>query len=321
MAYSGIFNETLNDLRDEQLDAEKERLENLVSLHEDTQQRIEDLERESGQTIEDLRTEYQRDQEDAYQRLQDRLADADSDAEREEAIRDYNRRIQELTRQFHRDVADLRRAEAREREEIARRAAQKEIEIAEREAERLAEIERQKAEARDRSTADIASAETAAGVSFEEAQANYVPALSAHEQALLTHAEALNRINQEADQARSEAFQAGIDAAAAAAMTLSETLSAVTAAEQARLSALETETAETLSGLNQQITDAETQTGLSFEDALVNYTPAVDLNTQALQALTDALGQIDADEVSALSAVDAAGKQRTDAQRRRHNRH
>lgn len=120
-------------------------------------------------------------------------ADTDSDSQREDAIRDYNRRIQELTREFHRDVADLRRQEAREREAIARQTAAREVQIAEQAQAEKARIAQEKAAARAQAQEDIASAEEAAGVSFSEAQENYIPALSAHEQALLAHAEALRR--------------------------------------------------------------------------------------------------------------------------------
>ena len=67
-------------------------------------------------------------------------------------------------------------------------------------------------------------------------------------------------------------LKASIDATATAAMTLSETLSAVTQAEQERLIALQTQTAETISGLQGQIAAAEDRTGLSFEEALVRTT-------------------------------------------------
>jgi len=300
------LNDTLNDLRDEQLDAEQDRLDNLVELHEDTQQTLQDLERNRARTLEDLREEFRRDELDAATRLDRELADADTEEDREEAIKRYNRRIQDLTKAFHRDVLDLQKEQARAREDLARQTAAREVQIAEQAQAEKERIAQEEAAARAQAQEGIASVEEAAGVSFSEAQENYVPALSAHEQALLTHAEALNRINQEAEQATSEVLQTSFDDAATAALTLSEALSAVTAAEQEKLSALETETTGTLSGLNQQITDAQTRTGLSFEEALINYTPAVDLNTQALQALTAALGEIDAEEVSALSAVDVA---------------
>ena len=151
-------------------------------------------------------------------------------------------------------------------------------------------------------------------IAFRDAQANYVPALSAHEQALLEHAETLNRINQESatateavNQARSVAIQAGFDDAAAAAKTLSEALTAVTLAEQERLVALGTETSAALTGLEDQRSAAETRTGLTFDEALANYTPAVDLNTQALQALTAALDAADIERHSALGTLDATG--------------
>ena len=301
------LNDTLNDLRDDALDAEQDRLDTLVDLHEDTQQKLQDLERNRARTLEDLREDFQRDELDAATRLDRELEDAETEEDREAAIKRYNRRIQDLTKAYHRDVLDLQKEQARAREDLARQTAAREVQIAEAAQARQAEIAQQHTDARTQAQEGIAAAESAAGVAFQDAQANYVPALSAHEQALLTHAEALNRIHQEAEHATSEVLQTSFDAAATAALTLSEALSAVTAAEQEKLSALETETAGTLSGLNQQITDAETRTGLSFEEALVNYTPAVDLNTQALQALTDALGHADADRVSGLRALDAAG--------------
>ena len=161
----------------------------------------------------------------------------------------------------------------------------------------------------------ITAAETRAGLTIEQAQANYVPALSAHEQALREHTAALNRINQESaaateavNQARSEAIQAGLDEAAVAATALSETLTAVTSAEQERLGALGTETSSALAGLQGERSAAETRTGLTFDEALANYTPAVDLNTQALQALTAALDAADIERHSALGTLDATGR-------------
>ena len=319
------LNDTLNDLRDEQLEAEKDRLESLVELHEETQQKLEDLERERTQTVEDLRREYQQDQLDAATQLDRDLEDAEGDPEKEAAARQkFNRRIQDLTREFHRDILELRREQSRERDTIARQAAAREIQIAEEAQARQTEIAQQQVDARAAAQAGITAAEEAAGVSFLEAQENYVPALNAHEQALLAHAEALQQINAaEAsgvaalEEERGEVLKASIDATATAAMTLSETLSAVTAAEQERLTELETQTAETIAGLQSQITEAESQAGLTFETALANYTPAVDLNTQALQALTSALDSISDAEVTAaqtlkdsLSAVTATEQER-----------
>jgi hypothetical protein len=307
------LNDTLNDLRDEQLDVEKDRLESLVDLHEETQQKLEDLERDRTQTVEDLRRKFQQDQLDAATQLDRDLQDAEGDPEQEAAARQkFQRRIEDLTREFHRRQIDLQITQRRQREALARQAAAKEVEIAERAQAQLAGIEQQQTDARSQAQERISAAEDTAGVAFQEAQANYVPALSAHEQALLEHTAALNSINQEAsaateavDQTRSEVLQTAIDETAVAAQTLRETLSAVTE----RLRALDSETSTALSGLADQRTAAETRTGLSFEEALVNYTPAVDLNTQALQALTDALSEADATEVSALGAVDAAGRE------------
>ena len=309
------LNATLNDLRDEQLDVERDRLESLVDLHEETQQKLEDLERKRTQTVEDLRRKFQQDQLDAATRLDRDLQDAEGDPEKEAAARErFQRRQEDLTREFHRRNLELQITQRRRQEDLARQAAAKAVEIAERAASELSGIAQQQTDARTQAESGITDAESAAGVAFRDAQANYVPALSAHEQALLEHTAALNRINQESatapevvNQARSVAIQAGFDDAAAAAKTLSEALTAVTLAEQERLVALGTETSAALTGLRDQRSAAETRTGLTFDEALANYTPAVDLNTQALQALTAALDAADIERHSALGTLDATG--------------
>ena len=310
------LNATLNDLRDEQLDVERDRLESLVDLHEETQQKLEDLERKRTQTVEDLRRKFQQDQLDAATRLDRDLQDAEVERPRKrgKARENFQRRQEDLTREFHRRNLELQITQRRRQEDLARQAAAKEVEIAERAAAQLSGIAQQQTEARTQAQSGISDAESAAGIAFRDAQANYVPALSAHEQALLEHTAALNRINQESaaateavNQARSVAIQAGFDDAAAAAKTLSEALTAVTLAEQERLVALGTETSAALTGLEDQRSAAETRTGLTFDEALANYTPAVDLNTQALQALTAALDAADIERHSALGALDATG--------------
>ena len=320
------LNDTLNDLRDDALDAERYRQQSFVDLHEETQQKLEDLERTRTQTVEDLRRRFQDDQLDAATRLDRDLQDAEGDPEREAAARErFQRRISDLTREFHRQQRDLQITQSRQQEAIARTAAAREIELARRAQAELAGIAAQEtvartdaaagtAAAQTQAQAGIADAESAAGVAFQEAQQHYVPALSAHEQALLTHAETLNRINQGAatateavNQARSEAIQAGLDEVSAAATALSEALTAVTTAEQERLGVLGTETSAAVGDLQAQRSAAETQAGLTFDEALANYTPAVDLNTQALQALTAALDAADIERISALGALDATG--------------
>lgn len=310
------LNDTLNDLRDEQLDAEQDRLDSLVDLHAETQQKLEDLERNRTQTVEDLRRKFQQDQLDAAIALDRELQDAAGDPEREAAARQkYQRRIEDLTREFHRRQIDLQTNQRRQQEAIARQAAAREVQIAEQAQAEKERIAREEAAARAQAQEGIASAEEAVGVSFLEAQENYIPALSVHEQALLAHAEALSRISaaEESDiasvnQRISEIIETSFTDAATAAMTLAETLATVDAAEQQRLSTLDTETTGTVAELNQQITDAEARTGLSFEAALQNYTPAVDLNTQALNRLNETLSDINIDEQTALSAVAEAGR-------------
>ena len=317
------LNDTLNDLRDDALDAERDRQQSLVELHAETQQKLEDLERNRARTVEDLNRKFEEDRADARQRNVQKIAEINSDSSlseveraerREKADRELTRRLLDLGRAHNRSVNELGIQQSRQREDLARQAAAKEVEIAERAAAQLSGIAQQQTDARTEAQSGISDAESAAGVAFREAQQHYVPALSAHEQALLEHTAALNRINQESatatdtvNQARSVAIQAGFDDAAAAAKTLSEALSAVTLAEQERLVALGTETSAALTGLEDQRSAAETQAGLTFDEALANYTPAVDLNTQALQALTAALDAADIERHSALGALDATG--------------
>ena len=325
------LNDTVNDLRDQQLETERERLESLVALHEEMHQRLEDLERERGRTIEDLRRQFQEDQFDLAVRLDRDIQDIQSDpslseeerAERIERLRkEHQRRVADLTREFHRDVLELERRQQRQQEDLARRAAAQKLELERRAAEELARLEEQENTARGQAQTDIADAETEAGVSFQEAQANYVPALSAHQEALLVHTEALQAIAKDLeteraalDEERSEALKEEIDATAEAAKTFRETLAGITEAEKERLSALATETAETIKDLREQRTTAESETGLSFEEALGNYAPAVDLNTQALNALTLALGGADTERQSALEGLESAGREDVDTVR------
>ena len=319
------LNDTLNDLRDEQLEAERDRQQSLVDLHEETQQKLEDLERSRARTVEDLNQKFEEDRADARQRNVQKIADINSDSSlseeeraerREKADRELTRRLLDLGRAHNRSVNELGIQQSRQREDLARQAAAKEVEIAERAAAQLSGIAQQQTDARSQAQTGIADAESAAGIAFRDAQANYVPALSAHEQALLEHAETLNRINQASatateavNPASSEAIQAGLDEVSAAARTLSEALSAVTTAEQERLSALGTETSAAVGDLQDQRSAAETRTGLTFDEALANYTAEVPLNTQALQALTAALDAADVERLSALGALDVTGRE------------
>ena len=317
------LNDTLNDLRDDALDAERDRQQSLVDLHEETQQKLEDLERSRARTVEDLNQKFEEDRADARQRNVQKIADINSDSSlseeeraerREKADRELTRRLLDLGRAHNRSVNELGIQQSRQREDLARQAAAKEVEIAERAAAQLSGIAQQQTDARSQAQTGIADAESAAGLAFREAQQHYVPALSAHEQALLEHAETLNRINQASaaateavNPARSVAIQAGLDEVSAAATALSEALSAVTTAEQERLGVLGTETSAALGDLQDQRSAAETRTGLTFDEALANYTAEVPLNTQALQALTAALDAADVERLSALGALDATG--------------
>lgn len=308
------LNDTLNELRDERLEAEQDRADSLVELHEDAQQKLEDLERDQVHNLEDLRRNFQRDQLDAAEQLQRDLEDAEGDPEKEEAARKkYQRKIEDLTREFFRRQIDFQRQQQREREAIARETAATEVKIAEDTQEKVTGIEQQETEAKTTADTQISEAETEAGIDFETAQANYVPALSAHQQALVDHTEALKLINEReateldtAEADRTKILQDSLTDAAAAGKTFTETLLEINRLERLRIGTLTTETATTVTGLNQEITDAETRTGLTFEQALVNYVPNVDLNTQALNTLTETITGINQQETADLTAITQA---------------
>lgn len=309
------LHDTLNDLREDALDAEQDRLDSLVALHEETARTLADLERDRNRSEEDIRRDFQQDQLDNATQLDRALEDADSDEDRERAIQRFNRRQQDLTRDYHRDILEVRRRTARQQEDIARRAAEREIAIAAEAERRKAEIAETQRSTRAQAQADIATAESQAGVSFQEAQANYVPALSAHEQALAAHTQALQAIaaqertdTEQSTAERAQILQDAFDATAEAGTTLSETLSSINTGLQESLGGLARETAGTVGGLNQQIATAEGRAGLSFEQALENYTPVLDLNTQALNTLTETLSGIDAEAAVRRSGIDAAGR-------------
>ena len=220
-------------------------------------------------TIEDLNRKFEEDRADASERAIRQIADINRDpslseeerAERREKVeRELTRRLLDLGRDHNRRVNDLERQQNRQREDLARQAAAKAVEIAERAQAELAGIADQETAARAQAQEGITTAESAAGIAFQEAQANYVPALSAHEQALSEHTAALNQINQdaatataEAEAARTEILQESIDAVASVGMTLRDTLMAVTAAERERLTALDTSTGERIAGIRSRV--------------------------------------------------------------------
>ena len=305
----------LADLRQQELDTEQDRLDSLVELHEDTKDRLQALEQDRLRTQEDIRTKYSRDVEDARVRLQRDLKDAGGDEEKETAAQQrFDRRVQDLNRENHRDYLDLARKQEREREDLLRRQAEQEIAIAEQVSARLAEIEQQKTEAQAAARTGITEAESQAGVTFGEAQANYVSALSESEQAAAAHATALQAIAENTESALSEVntkiveiTDAAFSETAAAASELKDALAALTLATDAELDALQSRTGATLGGLQGQITDAEGRAGLTFGEALQHYTPAVDLNTQALNTLNATLANINATETTGLTRLTAAG--------------
>ena len=164
-----------------QLEAERDRQQSLVDLHEETQQKIEDLERDRTRTIQDLNQKLRDDIYDARLRAHRRIEDLNENtgldaAERAERIAKVEealtRRIEDLTRDRNRRIADLGLEQRRQREDLARQASAKEVEIAERAAgTTIGDRGAANGGTGHRHVSGIADAESAAGVAFREAQA------------------------------------------------------------------------------------------------------------------------------------------------------
>ena len=224
-------------------------------------------------------------------------------SETEQALADVNAKIVEITDAAFHETAEAALALKDSLSELA-------TETQHALSARKAETETQVADLQ----GQITGAESRAGVTFGEAQENYVAALSESEQAAADHAEALKTIaeNTESDIGEVNAkiveiTDAAFTETAEAALALKDSLSALDVETQNALSALTQRTGETVGGLQGQITDAEATAGVSFQAALTRYTPAVDLNTQALNTLNATLADITATETTGLTQLAAAG--------------
>ena len=316
------MNSKLQDLGDQRLDAEADRLKKLEYLHEDHQKKLEALERKRNETIADVTRKYHQDISDigvdrdrkATDIQQDTSLTEEQRLEKLEALRtEINRRREDLDRAYQRRLLELEIKTQRSREDIERASGEKRIAIAEQTAEKLSEIEGRAGEVETAGQKKIAGAEETAGVTFETAQKNYVPALSQHEAALLKHADALLKVDEKLkeidrtettgiqtiiDGLRELLIQAGIDWA-------TERKTIQDEGDAAKQAVTDKEKAD-VKAKTDEIDDVEKKAGMTYEEALKIYVPAVDLNTKALNDLNKTLKSIDKDESDALKKVDDA---------------
>ena len=170
------------------------------------------------------------------------------------------------------------------------------IDINEETAEKQSEIGEEKVEATAASAEDQGEIETGAGISFEDAQAVYVPALSAHEQALKDHTEALNAINAAEIEAKAELdadAQTATDEYFAALKTetaeYNVKLTEINTALTENTQAVKDDTAARIQVLEDRKTGLEADAGMTYQEALAFYQEKLPANTEALNRLTDAL--------------------------------
>ena len=126
----------IQDLRDQQLETERERAEALVELEEKTQERLLDIQRKATRSREDIEREFQRD----YQDIQRERFDAQNEILRDTGLSDEERarrlaeldqqtaqRLQALGRERQEDLEDVDIRERRGREDIDRQFAEQQI--------------------------------------------------------------------------------------------------------------------------------------------------------------------------------------------------
>ena len=143
----------------------------------------------------------------------------------------------------------------------------------------------ERADAISETDAQIAALEADAGISFEDALANFVPEVDASTAALQAFSGALLAITADAAARREGVIAAGV-------------LDRETVAG---------ERADAISETGAAIAGLEAEAGITFDAALVDYVPALNATTQALVDLTDALDAINRGESEALAGVTAAG--------------
>ena len=322
-------------LNENSVDLEQDRLDSIYELNKTAKEKLEDLERDKSRTLEDLATAYDRKMQDLNfkrnQELQkigrdETLSTEEREAKILEIARKYNNLRGDLNIDNLRKRQDLDRDLARDTEDIERDAADQTIDINEETAEKQSEIGEEKVEATATAAEDQGEVETSAGISFEDAQAVYVPALSAHEQALKDHTEALNAINTAEREAKAEldadaqtATQEYFDALKTETAEYNLNLTEINTALTENTQAVKDDTAARIKVLEDRKTELETAAGMTYGEAIALYQEKLPANTVALNRLnetlktietnrTGALGTLQSGTTSAIAGIHAADK-------------
>ena len=311
--------DTIAGLNERSVDLEQDRLDSIYELNKTAKEKLEDLDRDKSRTLEDLAIAYDRKMQDLnFKRSQalkkiyedESLTEEEKEKKRLEIVKKYDNLRGDLNISNLRKRQDLDTDIARDQADIERETADETIDINEDTAEKQSEIGEGKVEATAAAAEDQGEVETGAGISFEDAQAVYVPALSAHEQALKDHTAALNAINAAEIEAK-----AGVDAdAQTATAEYFAALKTETAAYNKNLTAINTElknntkavkddTAARIKVLEDRKTELEADAGMTYQEALALYQEKLPANTVALNRLTDALTDIGTNKTKALTTL------------------
>ena len=139
----------IQDLRDDALEAERDRHEQLVELEEKTQERILDIQRKANRSREDIEREFQRDYQDIQRErfdaqneiLQDTSLSGEERARRlAELDQETTQRLQALGRERLEDLQDVDIRQGRDREDIDRQFAEQRIVAEQQSAQTQAEL-------------------------------------------------------------------------------------------------------------------------------------------------------------------------------------
>ena len=311
--------ETIAGLNENSVDLEQDRLDSIHELNKSAKEKLEDLERDKSRTLEDLAIAYDRKMEDLnfkrYQALKkisedESLSEEEKEKKKFEIVKKYDNLRGDLNIANLRKRQDLDRDLARDQADIERETAAQTIDINEETAEKQSEIGEQRVDATATAAEKEGEVETDAGISFEDAQAVYVPALSAHEQALKEHTEALNAINAAEIEAKAEldadaltATQEYFEALKTETAEYNKNLTEINTELKNNTKAVKDDTAARIKVLEDRKTGLETGAGMTYQEALALYQEKLPANTEALNRLNETLKTIDTNRTGALGTL------------------
>ena len=311
--------DTIAGLNENSVDLEQARLDSIYELNKTAKEKLEDLDRDKARTLEDLAISYNRKMQDLnFKHNQEikkineneSLSEEEKEKKKLEIAKKYNNLRGDLNIANLRKRQDLERELARDQADIERETADKTIDINAETAEKQSEIGEEKVEATADAAEDQGEVETGAGISFEDAQAVYVPALSAHEQALKEHTAALNAINAAEIEAKAEldadaktATDEYFEALKTETAAYNKNLTAINTALTENTQAVKDDTAARIKVLEDRKTGLEAGAGMTYQEALAFYQEKLPANTKALNDLTDALTVIGTNRTEGLTTL------------------